>query len=647
MSLNLGLGFSEFNLKMGKPSVQRIYEFGDFRLDGAHLMLSRGDTELRLSPKAVEILLALVERRGEIVSKDELLEAVWPDTAVEESNLFLYLSILRKTLGTQPDGQPYLETLRRRGYRFSRDVRLLPAAENGERTSLLPRHLVSSDSSALVDHTPDRSDSVPGESRSRHLKRPAYIAAGSIAILTALAFGYWSFLSPRPIRSIAVMPFANENAELEYISDGMTDNLIGSLLAIPDLEVKSSSTMFRYKRTNTDAATVGKELNVEAVLSSRFVQRGEDLTLYLELVDPRTENSLWQQTYNGKTSHLGPLERDVVRDVVRELSVDLTDATRQRIAKNYTDSAEANRLFMKGRFLIRKLNEAKIREGLAYLRQATEHDPSYAPAFAMIAAGLRSLTLCCDVPPSELLEARRAATRAIELDENLAEAHSALASVLYQVDWNFAEAEKHYLRAVEIDPNSAVSHFLYADFLGRTGRTDEAKARRTRAMELEPYSPYFNAFALNSVDPNTALEQIQRTIDLDPDFYFSHFMAAGVYARLKMYPEAEAAYRRAKELAPEQTWTDVGLSRMLRERGEIDQARAVLDEMLSRSQSRYVPPFHIALAFKGLGDNDQALAWLEKAYQVRDPKMTFLKTTNWKAFEDDPRFQDIYRRVGF
>jgi tetratricopeptide (TPR) repeat protein len=166
-------------------------------------------------------------------------------------------------------------------------------------------------------------------------------------------------------------------------------------------------------------------------------------------------------------------------------------------------------------------------------------------------------------------------------------------------------------------------------------------------MELEPYSPYFNAFALNSVDPNTALEQIQRTIDLDPDFYFSHFMAAGVYARLKMYPEAEAAYRRAKELAPEQTWTDVGLSRMLRERGEIDQARAVLDEMLSRSQSRYVPPFHIALAFKGLGDNDQALAWLEKAYQVRDPKMTFLKTTNWKAFENDPRFQDIYRRVGF
>jgi len=366
------------------------------------------------------------------------------------------------------------------------------------------------------------------------------------------------------------------------------------------------------------------------------------------LVDARTENSLWQETYKRKSSQLGVLERDVIRDVVRELSIDLTDSTEQKIAKNYTESAEATRLYKHGRFLVRKITEPKIREGLVYLQQATEHDPTYAPAYAMIAIGLRSLTLCCDVHPSELLEAKRAATRAIELDENLAEAHSALAGSLYHYDWNFAEAEKHFLRALELDPNSASAHFSYADFLGRMDRRDESAAHSKRAMELEPYSPFFLAFALNLDDPGTALERTRSVIELDPNFYFSHFIAGGVYQRLKMYPEAIAAFRRAKELAPEQTWSDISLAGTLSRIGQMEEARAVQDALLRRSKSRYVPPYHIAVVYNQLGDTEQALAWLEKAYQVRDPKMTFLKTgQGWQKLQADPRFQDIRRRVGF
>jgi tetratricopeptide (TPR) repeat protein len=296
--------------------------------------------------------------------------------------------------------------------------------------------------------------------------------------------------------------------------------------------------------------------------------------------------------------------------------------------------------------LIRKVTEPKVREGLVYLRQATEHDPYYAPAFAMIASAHRALTLCCDVHPSELDEAKTAAVRAVQIDDNSAEAHSSLASTLFFRDWDFPEAEKHFLRALELDPNSAIAHFQYADFLGRMGRPEEAKAERARALELEPYSPYFNAFALLDSEEDGALGKVQFTIGLDPDLYFSHYAAAGVYRRMKMYPEAAAEFRRAKELAPEQTWTDISLAPLLKEMNEPGQARAVQDELIRRSESRFVPPYHVAVVYSQLGDTEQALAWLQKAYQIRDPKLTFLKTTRGlKKLESDPRYQDIYRRV--
>lgn len=396
VSLNLDLGFSEFNLKMGNPSAQKIYEFGDFRLDAGHRMLYRGVEELPLAPKTVETLLALIERRGEIVGKDELLDIVWPDTIVEESNLFLYLSVLRKTLGMQENGQPWLETLRRRGYRFSGDVRLLPAEGNG--SVFPPRSPLLANTDPTDSHN-DLPARPPNTVPDRPVWRTVYAAAGIIAVVFAVVFGYQYFVAERPVRSIAVLPFATDGGDPdnELVSEGMTISLIGSLLKIPGLDVKANSTMSRYKGSSLDAASIGKDLNVEAVLASRMVQRGEDLTLYVELVDSQTENSLWQETYYKKTSHLGVLSRDVVRDVVRELRMEIPSTTRRRLAKDYSESAEATRLYLKGLVLIRKITEPKIREGLVYLRQATEHDPNYAPAFAMIASAHRSLTLCCDV----------------------------------------------------------------------------------------------------------------------------------------------------------------------------------------------------------------------------------------------------------
>ena len=244
------------------------------------------------------------------------------------------------------------------------------------------------------------------------------------------------------------------------------------------------------------------------------------------------------------------------------------------------------------------------------------------------------------------MKAKDAAQKAVDLDDKLAEGHSALAASIYSYDWNWAEAEKEFQRALELDPNSSMSHFQYADFLTQRQRGPEAFVEGERARELEPYSPFFNTFGAGR-DPEKAVERIRFAISLDPNFYFSHLLASGIYRDRKMYAEAIEEARLAKALSPDQTWSDANLSRTFVNAGKPEEARAILDQLLLRSKSRFVPPYHIALVYNNVGDKELALDWLEKAYAIRDPKMTFLKTMNWKNVENDPRFQDIRRRVGF
>jgi tetratricopeptide (TPR) repeat protein len=245
------------------------------------------------------------------------------------------------------------------------------------------------------------------------------------------------------------------------------------------------------------------------------------------------------------------------------------------------------------------------------------------------------------------VKGKDAALKAVALDPELAEGHSALGSFIFSYDWNWAEAEKEYQRALELDPKSSMAHFSYGEFLGFMGKPDEATVHRDRAAELEPFEPFFTArVGRGSQDPEKALKQILYAISLNPNFSFSHVMAAGIYRERKMYDKAIEEGRLAKALSPDQTWSDVGLSRTLVDAGRPEEARAILDQLLRRSKSRYVPPSRIALVYNHLGDKERTLDWLEKAYAIRDPGMTFLKAPNWKNVENDPRFQDIFRRVG-
>ena len=666
MSLNLGLVFPEFRLRMDNSSGQKVYQFGDFRLNCGDRMLYREDDEINLSPKAIETLIALVDRSGQIVSKDELISAVWPDTAVEESNLFLYLSLLRKTLGTDEHGKPWIETLRRRGYRFSGDVQLT-GDRNGndviagyKAPAVLPELTPAFPPPELETRTSGTFEAIHEDrvEERRLTSRPFLLAAvGFLAAIAVIAFAYPYFGNDRKIDSIAVMPFVNETGdpENEFLADGIAEALIGSLTNVPELKVQARTTVFRLKGNELDARKIGNELNVPAVLLGHLSKsRSKDLELHVELIDTQTGSRIWAKSYDGRNTNLAAVERDVAPDLLRAMRVNVEPEADRKLRKNYTENIEAFALLVKGRTLVRKLTRADMRTGIGYLEKAIELDPSYAPAYAAISDAYRSLAMAGEIHPSEVApKAKAAALKAVELDETLAEGHAALGTCYQWFELNHAEAEKHLLRAVELDPSSATVQHLHAHFLGLVGRREESAAKWKLARDLEPHDPFINAFGTstrNIPDVNERVKSIRYAIELDPAFYFSHMLAAGIYTDAGMHEEALAEFALAKKLNPDQTWSESRHIGVLMKLNRQKEARAVFDDVLRRSEREWVPEFNLAAMYLKYGEKEKAFALLEKSYQIRDPRMAFLKIFSNGPFRDireEPRFQELMRRVGY
>ncbi|MDQ3258697.1 MAG: tetratricopeptide repeat protein, partial [Acidobacteriota bacterium] len=426
----------------------------------------------------------------------------------------------------------------------------------------------------------------------------------------------------------------------------------GSLSQLPKLNVKARSSVFRYKGKDADAKTVGEQLIVQAVLNGRVVQRGQDLTLYIELVDAATENSLWKEIYNKPLANLVALQSEVARDVANKLRARLSGADEQKVAKDYTANAEAYQLYLKGRYHVFKLTPPEVNKGISHFQQAIAIDPAYALAYAGLSDAYRSLALGGEMTPTEFLpKAKAAAQKAIDIDDTLSEAHTALGFSIFWFEWNWAAAENQYKRALELNSNDANAHLFYAHLLSNTGRHVEALGEVKRARELDPLSPYVNAlegqFLIHAGRTDEALERLRKTSELDQNFWMVHLFASSAYIEKGMYPEAVAEARKARELAPVQTTSIAFGSYALAKSGKRDEARALLNELLKLSTERFVPPYHIALAYNGLGEADEAIAWLRRGVEQRDPKMTFLKVEpKWNNLRSDPRFADLVRRVG-
>jgi TolB-like protein len=537
-------------------------------------------------------------------------------------------------------------------------ARLTPEPATEIETSILP-HATNADMSRPTAPTTVL-DSQQAIGRTRELYRPKrtkaimFVAATVFIIAIAVpAYFYLSRKNNAAIQSVAVMPFVNEsgNADVEYLSDGMTESLISSLSQIPKLNVKARSSVFRYKGKDTNAQTIGKELNVQAILNGRVVQRGQDLILYVELVDTATENVLWKQTFNKTMSNLVALQSDIARDVADKLRVRLSGTDEQKLAKRYTDNPEAYQLYLKGRFYWNQRTGEALKKSIEYFNQAIEKDSSYALAYAGIADAYSLLPSYGGNSTRESYpKAEAAAKRALELDDTLAEAHASLGQVLIE-EWNLPDSNREMQRAITLNPNYATAHHWYAcNNLLVMRRFDEAIAEGKRAQELDPFSLIINADLgfdyIYARQYDKAIEQLRKTIEMDQSFYYAHRMLGEAYELKGSFPEALAEYQKARQLSDDPIVLAM-LGHAYAASGKKDEALKTLDQLTVIARQRYVSEYSRAIIYAGLGEKDQAINWLEKGYRERAQKMAFLQIEPF--FDDlrsDPRFVDLVRRVG-
>jgi TolB-like protein/Tfp pilus assembly protein PilF len=475
----------------------------------------------------------------------------------------------------------------------------------------------------------------------------------AVAVLGGL-FGYRYFASSSgQIGSIAIMPFANEsgNPDLEYLSDGMTETLIGSLTKLPNLNVKARSSVFRYKGKDTDPKTIGRDLNVQAVLNGRVAQRGDQLTLSLELVEVATENAIWSQQYTRKQSDLASLQSEIARDVSARLKSRLSGAEVATVAKAYTADPEAYQLYLRGRYQWNKRTGESLKQAVEFFDQAIAKDPNYALAYSGLAETYvlfpnYSVAMPMDCMP----KAKAAALRAIELDDTLAETRVALGMYYSNFAWNLPAAEREFRRAIELNPNYATAHHQYGiECLSVMGRFDEAIAEGKRAEELDPLSPIIGADLGNTLMRarryDESIAQLNRVIALDPNFWVAYWYLGMAHRGNGQYGEAVAAYRKGLRLS-DNPWLKALLIHSLVKTGERDEAFKLLGELEAESTRRYVSSSSLAIAYGSLGERDKAYAFLDKEIAERASRPIVLSLSPiWDDLRDDPRFDALLRKV--
>ena len=499
------------------------------------------------------------------------------------------------------------------------------------------------------------SDSSEKLSFSARRAKPLAALVVVVLVLVGGFFGYryFSAAGSKQINSIAVMPFENRNsdADTDYLSDGLAESLIYRLSQLPNLKVSPTSSVFRYKGKETDPQTMAKELGVDSVLTGRITQRGDNLTISVNLVDTRNGKSLWGEQYERKMSELLNTQREIASEITNKLQLKLSGAGEQKLTKKYTDNNEAYQLYLKGRFYWNKRDEENIRKAIEQFKAAADKDPNYALAFVGLADCYAILPYYSSAASAEVLpQAKTYATRAIAIDDSLSEVHTSLGYIYLQL-WDWAESEKTFGRAIELNPNYATAHRWFAEYLLTMGRYDEAEIEYKKAVELEPLSliVYNNLadFYIRKDDLNAAAEQCQRAIELDSNWYFIRIRLALVYLKQGRNAEAIAEAEKSVEMSKRQHVPLGALGYIYAKTGRQTDAIKVVEELTQIYQKKQAGGLEIARVYGGLGDKDQAFVWLEKEFQSRNQKLPlWLAFGYFDSLRDDPRYKDLLRRLG-
>jgi TolB-like protein/DNA-binding winged helix-turn-helix (wHTH) protein/Tfp pilus assembly protein PilF len=645
----------------------RLYEFGDFRLDTAKRVLRRLDgTTVPLTPRVFETLLYMVEHHDTVLDKERLMEAVWPDSIVEENNLSQNISTLRRIFGETPGSHSYIVTVPGRGYRF--------VAEVSDRTGNGSAN-VNGEQGTGPTLAENRTEAATVKGRRRLPGKTGGTLA--VAVLGVIALTA-AFLARGPsvrwperhkiakapsapssgtitdtVRSIAVLPFENlsGNPENAYFTDGIQEEILMRLAKIADLKVVSRTSTVRYKRSPENLREIATQLGVANVLEGSVQRTADRVHVNVQLIKAASDTHLWAEAYDRKLTDIFAVESDIAKTIADTLQAKLTGSEQNAIAAQPTENTEAHQLYLRGRYLWNRRTGENLQKALAYFEQAAEKDPHYALAYAGIADSCVLIPIYAAGTPQDYLpRARACAQKAVELDDTLAEAHTSLAYVFFY-DFENAQSVREFERAISLNPNYAMAHLWYGlGPLSAMGEFERAIAEEKRALELDPISPIINA-DLGTVYTlarryDEAIAQLRDTVEMNPQFYGGHRCLGWALELKGATGEAIAEYHKAFELSDDPMMLAM-LAHAEASIGKQNQARQILSQLTEEAKARYVPAYAFAVIYLALGEKDHALDWLEQA--ARDHDGFYTNLIKVEPFLDplrgDPRFETLVSRI--
>jgi TolB-like protein/DNA-binding winged helix-turn-helix (wHTH) protein len=682
-------------------------KFGDFELDVTGYELTCGGRSIKLERIPMDLLLLLVDRRGQLVTRDDILGKLWgKDVFLDVDNsINTAISKIRVALKDDPEKPAFIKTVSGKGYRFIAPITLLPGGRPAATQSAEPERSGDGQREQTVNRSgqinPERvqvtgttlshvvapPDGVPPTASTPAVPRPSvrptsavqsrprpgWLWSGFACVMIAAALSGWvwrdllrRFVIPSPapiIRSLAVLPLENltGDASQEYFADGMTDALITDLAQIGTLRVISRTSIMRYKGMRKPLPEIARELGVDGIIEGTVVRSAGRIRITSQLIYAPSDRHLWAHSYERDIGDLVTLQGEVAQAIAGEVRAVLTPEQRARLSARVTTNPAAYEAYLKGRYYWNQRTPAGEKKSIEFFQQAVEEDPEFALAYAGLADAFNFANVLGVLPPKESSpEAKAAATKALMLDPQLAEAHTALGLVKSHYDFDFPGAQREFLKAIELNPNYSSAHLLYAGaYLTPMGRHDDAIAEMKKALELDPLSlPLNNMMAetyLWAGDYAKSLQQFQRTIALDPVFPLAHFFLADLLTEIGKYEEA------IKENQRGELWLGVTPGKAAAEAADFQRAfqsdgsrgywQKRLDITLkeySETGRGYFEALAVAAAYARAGHKNNAFKWLEKSYADREGQdITLLRwLPDFKSLHADPRFADLLERMG-
>jgi len=606
------------------------FRLRDVLIDPPTGLLDGPADRVRLEPRVMAVLVALARRHGELVPRQELLGAIWPGGEIYDDALTQAVYQLRQQLG-QAGGAEYRElikTVPKRGYLLEAAVQ--EVAPNG------------------------------GESAGGH--RVPLLAAGAAMLLACAALAVFLLAGkPVPMEApadpirVAVLPFLPllEQQRDLALEHGIADTLITVLSGQGKFVVRPISSVRHFDEMDRDVLGTARALDVDAVVDGHLQHAGEALRVNVRLLRVPDGVALWAESFERPYADILALQDDIGRRIALALAPKLDDEPPRSTRPGATQNVEAYESYLKGRYHLARLTPDDLRTSLGHFRDAVAADPGYLQAWLGLANVSFRLPIAGEAPPAEhFAEARNAVERALEIDRYSAEAYSYLGWIEHWHDWDWIASEAHFRRALEMDPIDTEAHLGYAHLLSSTGRHEEALKEVRRARELSPFYQVAAAlegrFLMGAGRIEEAQRRAEEAVALDGDFWLTRVSLAGCYARQGRVDDALSELEIAQRLSGS-TWAVVLQIALLARTGKRVEAEALLAELLERSSRRYVPPYDLAFAYAALGDGERAMAWLEQAWSLRDPKLALIGADRaaWAVLEPRPEFQDLLRRMNF